>query len=1116
MKNTIALFLALFLSNMVLAQQNSVLNEGNFYKLAVSKNGIYKIDRSFLVKMGINPDQINPQNIRIFGNGGGILPQENATNRTADLLENAIWVEGEQDGKFDATDFVLFYGQSADRFYIQANQIRREANPYENQNYYFLEISTKKGKRISEQKSLTGGTSFSSFDDFIFHETNKKNIIDSGREWYGELFDLQPKQNFEYDVEGIVPNSPLFLRTNVLAVGEVITFFNFKINDQAIGSVRLGALPTGTYDPKGVIGEAIFEAKASADPKMKLQIEYDKRNSAISFGHLNFFELNFQRKLKLYNGQTTFRVFESARQSISRFVVEGNEKMQIWDISNVQNIAKQESSFQNNQAIFSLATANVLKEFVVFDGTNFFEPVFLKKIANQNLRAVQTPDLLIVCNATFLEQAQRLADFRKKNDGLSVAVVTTEQIYNEFSSGKKDLTAIRDFTKFLYDQSKKLNYLLLFGDASYDYLEIQNPNAHYIVPTYESRESLHPVSSYCSDDYFGFLEQNEGKWGEEAGEKDQEHSLDVGVGRLPVRTLADAKNIVDKLIAYTQAPALGAWRNKLTFVADDGDFNIHLQDAEDVINQIEFSQKNYNFDKLYIDAFARQLESGGLRSPIVREKVIEKIENGTLIMSYIGHGSERAWAEEEVLSLATIEKLNNPKNLPIMLTATCEFGRFDNDPSQSGAEKALTNPNGGAVALLTSTRPAYSFTNLLLGKAFFKYVFEAKTQRLGDIIRKTKNQSIDGIANRNFALLGDPSMVLAYPKGTIKLTSVKDQNGQENRLSAMSKITIIGEVHDSQLINTFNGQLDILIYDKKSEKLTLGIGTNSIPARFEEYENVIFRGKASVRNGRFSFSFVVPKDINYKDGFGKISLYAHDSIQNIDAHGFDEIPTGGTAANIQNDNTPPKIKLGMDKTDFVSGGTVKPNTTLLATISDENGISYTGAGIGHDIEAVLDGQTRIILNTYFQANIDDYTNGNLSYAFKNLAEGKHQIRLKAWDTFNNSSEAEVEFFVRKEAFSVQLSNYPNPFSQKTGIVFTHNRPNEHLYIDVEIYASNGQLVRTLHSESFNSLSRIDQLSWDGKNEWGTYQSNGLYIYKIRLRTDSNETAQSASKMLLIR
>ena len=1094
--------------------QSSVLATGEWYKIATTRTGVHKIDVAFLKDVGIDVTKLNPQNIRIFGNGSGLLPQTNNTPRAKDLIENLIEIIGENDGKFDASDYILFYAESPHKIlYNTTNQqFIHQNNPYSDTTFVFLNISDIKGLRIKNQTLVSSTNNISTFDDFSFHELDQKNIVSlggrdlggSGREWYGESFGVSPDISFDLKTEGIVLNSSIKLTSAILGASFTTTKVSVKLNiDSLIGEQNLRAIGTGTYDIKGNENIQTFTAISNGRNTQKLTFSFNKNSQSTSIAYLNYFELQTKRKLQFFEQQTLVRSIESLGNKTSNFIIsQASNPQKIWDVTNTLLPENIPFKITNTEASFGTETQNKLKTFVLFSDNNFFVPNSIQKVGNQNIQQIQSPDLLILTIKNWHEQAERLAEFRRKNDGLSVAVVDIDHVYNEFSSGSSDPTAIRDFGRFLWQKNPaKFKYLLLFADASFDYkniIQYASIDSKLQIPTYESRESLNPVNSYASDDFFGFFEDNEGDWSENnAGN----HSMDIGVGRLPVKSVEEAKNVVDKLIYYarTQRTA-GSWRRKISFVADDGDFNIHQQDADDISEVTSKTTKDLIINKIYLDAFPQIATANGAISPAVNKALNKSVNEGALIINYSGHGGTDGWTEEKILTREQIQSWRNLNNMPLFLTATCSFGRFDDPGNVSGAEMAMLSPKGAAIGLLTTTRPVYSNTNFLLNNAFYQAFAQLNTNpnlRLGDIFRITKNNSLSGIFNRNFSLLGDPSMQLAYPTEKIVLSKINGTSPDKQVIKALSKVSLEGEIvnsSDGLKKNNFNGKILVSIFDKPSEVSTLGQKTEKF--RYKTYRNQIFEGLVEVKNGVFKVNFVVPKDINYQIGAGRVNFYAISNDSTLDACGsYNELMIGSSETNIFSDTKAPQIKLSIDK-----------DNQLEAQISDENGINVSQAGVGHEMILVLNDTMQIVVNQYFTST-DDYTNGILKYNFGKLPSGQYTVKLKVWDTHNNSAEEALRFIVKNVGLKIlKAYNYPNPIENSTNFYIEHNAENQDLTFTFVIFDSAGKQVFNqtetcyLCNKSLNLGMKIESKNW----------KSGTYIYRISVDSNSENSSSTFS------
>lgn len=1072
--------------------------------------------------MGFDPSKVDPRKIKIYGNEGGMLPQANQTSRPEDLVENAIFVSGEGDGKFNSDDYILFYAQGADKYSFNSAKgiIAYEKNLYADKNYYFITVAETNGKRIVTDAVMPGSLPVvNSFENFSYHEVDQYSILKSGREWFGERFDITTEMIFDADVQNIVPGSTLKFVSAVMAQSLVGTTFNVSINDQSVLVQNVAAVDAQTYGIKGAIRNDTVEISSSSIAPLgtvnqKIKYNYIKPSSSI--GYLNFFLLQAQQKLVLAGKQTIFRSTESLVNPASQFEIESSANATVWDISNPYEPVIKPTSFASGKTSFNAVTS-VLKEFIAFT-SDVNAPELIGSVANQNLHALATPRLIIITHPDFKSEAERLAAYRNSKN-ISTEVVTTTQIYNEFSSGRQDVTAIRDFVKHLHDKNPAtLKSVLLVGKGSYDYKKRVIDNINF-VPTYQSRNSLHPVDSYSSDDYFGFLENHEGNWSETPAIN---HTMDVSVGRLPVKENQEAANIVDKIIRYESSAALqGFWQKEIAFVADDGDVNLHVGDADELAESINDNNPEFDVTKIYLDQLPQISRPSGETAPETRKAIEDRIEKGVLVLNYTGHGGERLLAQERIFDDLTIANLENER-LPVLVTATCEFGKTDDPLIISGAELCLIRKNGGAIALVTTGRPVEASKNFILNRAFYEAFFQTENNNpltLGEIFRRTKNGSVSGVSNRNFSLVGDPELQLALPARKIVVNEITTQSGSTT-LKSLSTVTVRGEVTDINGVDeSFNGVLEAVLFDKEVPFRTIGGGgrDNNTPFNYNQWYNRIFRGKASVEDGTFEFQFVVPKNIAYQVAAGKLSLYARDSTQDLTASGYSKsFDIGLSEPNPGTDNTPPVISLFVGDTTFISGGIANPNTNLVARLSDEHGINISGYGIGNSLTAILDGES-FTLNDFYVADIDDFTKGTVTFPLKNLTPGKHTLTLKAWDTYNNPAQATIEFRVTEsEDLVIQsFGNYPNPFQTSTTLSFTHNRSGDTLEGTLVLYDPLGNI---LHNHRFtipSSSYQVDLLELVPGVNFFKNQPRGLYFARLSIRSVTNGSKnEQVTKLIL--
>lgn len=1120
--------LALWCSWISGQSQSSVLNTGEWYKLSIESSGVYRISAEKLRAMGIDATKINPQHIRIFGRPGGMLPQDNSKSPAPDLVECAISVTGESDGRFDKDDYVLFYavGPDAQEYDASRDIFRYENNIYSDRSFYFLTIGTDPGKRLTVSDNSTGAFPvITTFNDYAFHELDEVNVERSGREWYGEKFGAINAHTLKFNIPGIAQGSTIKIVSDVM--GQSYTEASFKLfaNNVSVAEQKIAAIPNGRYSVKGLHKRDTILVNASdigAINRSEQEIKYEfVKGTGASQGYLNFLLLNVTRDLALYGDQTIFLSSSSLLNETSTFrIVQVTTQSQVWEITDHSNVRAQQFELAGNSAVFSTATGQ-LKKWIVF--TNTKDPEFISKVANQNLLGGATPDLLIITHPDFRAEAERLAVHRSSYNNWSTVVASTDEIFNEFSGGRQDVSALRDYVKHLWKKSpSKLKAMLLFGKASYDYKDrlINNTN---LVPTYQSRNSLHPLQTYSSDDFFTFLEEGEGTWSESPA---QHHTMDIGVGRLPVTSVTEAGTVVDKIINYdTNQKTLGSWRKKVVFVADDGNSednftSLHQYQADQLATMLEEDFPAVDARRLFMGSYRKRVQPNGETVQELEDDIKRSFDQGALIINFTGHGSELVWTDERVLTEKTIAELNNDR-YPFLVTATCEFGRQDDPLLISTAERSVMHKGGGSIGLVTTARPVNATTNFNLNEAFYEALLTPTTDGyapLGEVFRQTKNNSTSGVANRNFSLIGDPSMVLALPHYSINVNSISTSSGSDT-LRALSYVTVNGSVNapDGTIAAGFNGVLEATLFDKQKKFVT--IGKNDPPFAYEQWHNALFRGQASITDGQFELNFTMPKNIAYQVGMGKLSLYGYDAISGQDAKGANmSVRIGGSEDDVASDATPPSIQLFMGDPTFVNGGVATSDTYLLADLEDENGINISGYGIGNSIMASLDdGASTFVLNDYYVSDVDTYKKGSIKFPLLGVAPGPHSLTVYVWDVHNNPAQATISFIVTdgEELVIETFGNYPNPFDESTTIFFTHNRSGDDLEAQLFIFDSKGQLINSAEisvAESEYHVNLMELSAWGGS---GKKLPPGLYLARVIVRSMSNGSKNEKLAKLIV-
>ncbi len=1097
----------------------SVLKNGTWVKIRLNQNGIYKISYSELIDMGF----ANPGNLKIYGNSSGMLPILNTEPCQDDLNQNPIYFDKGSDGIFNTGDYVLFYAKGPDEwqydttddFYYLTKHI------YSINNYFFLTTDVGSLSAVNTINNPSGTTTatVTAFSDYLHHEIEQENLLESGQLWFGEHFDITTNYSFEFEFPNLVTSSPIRLKTALAARSSANTTFNITSGSQTIANPEIAAVNMSSYTSTYAIRNIAEGNFTSSNDNFSITINYNKSSSS-SEGWLDYITLNAECQLSMSDDQLLFRYFNSETvPKIIEFEIQNTgSSTKVWNVTNP--LQPEDLSISNNKVKVTVELG--LNEFIAFNTDNLLFPELIGNIENQNLHSINHRDMVIVTHPDFISQANEIADIHEQQDGLSVVIVTPEQIFNEFSSGAHDATAIRNFVRMIYDRpsaTDTLKYLLFIGDGSYDHKSITASNINYIL-TYQSENSLNPTTSFVTDDFFGLLDATDNV------EADNSGLVDIGIGRFPVKSTEEAQQIVEKIKSYLNIENKGAWINSICFVGDDEDNNIHMRDADRLASFVDTTYQYFFINKLYLDAFPQESSAINESYPEVNRLINDVINNGILIFNYTGHGGESGLAHERVLSIDDINSLVNFDKLAVFMTATCEFSRFDNHKYTSAGELVLLNPKGGGIALFSTTRLVYSSPNYTLNRNFYNYVFEkdykGNTRALGDIMRLSKNASGTENNKRNFTLLGDPALKMPLPEYNIITDSINHNSVSDytDTLKALTKVTFHGHIENNSgaLTLSYNGIVYPLVLDKKRTITTLG-NDGGNPMEFQTQNNILYKGKASVINGKFQFSFVVPKDISYHFDYGKISYYSLST--NNDAKGyFDDFIIGGSNDNAELDNIGPNVQLYMNDENFVSGGVTDENPRLFAVLTDSSGINTVGNGIGHDITITLDNNSNnlIVLNDYYESDIDDYQKGKIEYLFSELEDGDHNLKLKVWDVYNNSSEENLDFIVAEsENLAIKnLFNYPNPFTEQTSFYFDHNRPNEDLEILIQIFTVSGKLVKTINTIINSNAFRSEPINWDGLDDFGDIIGRGVYIYQIKVRTIDGETVKKIEKLVILK
>jgi hypothetical protein len=1119
---------------------DSEMSNGLWYKFYIQKSGVHKLDRSFFESLGVDVNNVNPKNIRLFGNGGNSIPLLNSEVSEFDVKENAVKFIGQQDGVFNQEDYMLFYA-SGSLGWNDDNQ--SHINPYIDKTFYYINISNMLGKRIQNMIEPTGAVTnvYSKYNEVQFFEVDKNSIAKLGRRWFGDGFDVNPNQNFPFYFPNIDVSQPAKLKVHVAASSNTFSNMQLKSNGVIIDNFSFSPISSTSL---GV--EDFFENFISVnDNNVNISLNYNNNSNPSANAYLDFISLEVSSFLVSRGFQFVFKNNEASNQvGIGEYVISSASSIsEVWDISDVFNISSK-INLTGNTFSFKSSLGEV-KEYVSVVNSDYYTPFKDEStiVNNSNLKGSifngssggrQDIDYLIISPQRLMSQANRLANINTENYGLRTKVVSLESIYSEFNTSNPDIGAVRNFVRYVYQNgvTDKLKYLCLFGDASYDMKDRIQSNTN-VVPSFHSLQSFSLVSGFISDDFFGMMDENEGSM-------NGADRLDIAVGRIIVDDLQQATEMVTKIEQYHLQESYGSWRNRMTILSDDvdQDWEFSLEnELNELADQIVSEKPFINMVKLHSDSFLQESSAGGDSYPKAKESLLDNIQRGSLVVNYFGHGGEVGLASERLFLKNDAVNLNNKFKFNLFVTITCDFTRFDNPLRQTAGEFLFWNSKGGAVSLVATTREIFMSLGIVINRELSRHLFDYEDTgyvSVAEALRITKNNTSNNLKRIIFSI-GDPALKLSIPKPNIRLTHINDipiENIEVPALESLGRVSFSGSILDAsgQLISNYNGKLSTTIYDKIQNKSTLGNdGTvNSsglIILDYEDLGEIIFRGQSSVVNGKFDFDFVVPRDISIPLGDGRVSFYAkRDGVLENQTGVNTSIVVGGINENAVADNLPPTIEAFMNDESFVSGGITGQSPFLLINLEDENGIN-TASGIGHDITAVIDGDEANpqILNDYYETELDDFTKGKVKYQYRDLEPGLHTLLVKAWDSYNNSISTEIQFIVVNENDELVINrvlNYPNPFVSYTEFWFNHNSSSE-LDVMIQVYTVTGKLIKTLRGNSLSNNNSLDSslfrgLPWDGKDDFGDKIGKGVYVYKLTVKSiNTNKKTVKFEKLVIL-
>ena len=1107
-KLSILLLLAATLSVSAQNVQHSVLSQGHWWKLGIKESGVYRITTADVPQLAGRP----VDSIALYGGDGLMLAESNAATPIEGLQPVAVDIDDRNgNGIFDSGDGLLFYGEGCDawRYHSGDQRFELRRHAYSNLNYYFITTNAPATPlRIATQPLPDGECDVvNTYTAVAYHNNDLVNIYKTGQVWLGEKYtNSVPNRNVSLGLPSApVSGTNLKCRYALASVSSTTSTFTVACNSEMVIS---------TIEPSSKYRTVLEEFAPNNTARADFAITYGYREPTAT-GYLDYIEVNAEVPLNYAGSQMFIRTSKVDGERPAKFKIAGApSSLRVWRTDGVTvelEVVSDGTGTWFADSVDSPAT------YIAFNGSVHLSPTSVSVVDNQDLTGCAAAQYVVVANPMFWEQAGQIASLHAINDGLSTLIVTPEQVFNEFSSGKQDPIAIRSLLRNMTrrDSAERPRYLLLFGKGTYDHrnlLGLQIPS----VVTYESAYSFDDEgTSYCSDDMFGYLDLNEfGSTSEK---------IDVAIGRLPAKSVDEANHLVDKIIGYVNKRDLSAdncrgdWRNYITMLADDADpgsagDTSFAHSSEHTSRLIKALYPHLNIDKIYADSYVQSSGAIGSYYPDVDNALKRRMDYGCLLINYIGHGSSSYIGTERFIELDDISNYANTDKLSFLVTSTCTFGRFDQPDDISGAE-AFMLAQGGGIAVVSATRKighSESFnTDVCLSS-----LNPANT--IGEALRYSKNRTA---VSHSISLLGDPALKLSFPTNNVVVTHINDSavsdTGNDSAM-VLSRVKISGEIRnaDGELESDFDGVIYPIVFDREMRTHTLANDNPGTELYFTQQKSILYKGIDSVRGGRFEYSFIVPRDVAYQYAYGKLSHYARSG--NSDAAGqYSRLMFGGLDQSADIGETRPSIRLFINDTTFRDGGITDENPSIYALLFDSVGINAVGSGLGHDITATLDGNGNsvMVLNDFYETDLADSRGGTINYQLKDIAPGRHTIELKAWNIFNYSNSASISFIVRSSdtAVAVSPSCYPNPSSESTTFSLQINCPKQVTRIQLQIFDIFGQSVSDFELEPDPDSYVVGPVTWNYTTHNGSKVPNGIYVARFLITTDDGEILTANTK-----
>lgn len=1097
----------------------SVLSSGKWVKIRVLESGVYCLTYDEIQAAGLNP-----ANLRIYGYGGAMLQQDFELPKIDDLPPVSFYMHTGADGVFSQGDYVLFYAQGVDSWQYQSGHFVHTRNPYSSYGYYFLTDDAGEQHLIPTAQALTDATySADTYTAYMVHDLDSVNLVDvsgkagGGRTFYGEsLSSVRPKLTIRFPFHDVVPESSLDICCRVAGTSRTASTFTMKVGSASLSCTTDGISVSDFYTRATRNAKDRLNFPAVGTGEQEFILTFSNATSG-SRGYLNYVEMAATCRMVMSGQEMVMvNVDHLYSSSTTRYTLSNASfGLQIWDISSPESVTRIPATISGSTLSY-VGDNSRLQTVLAIDptrSTGWRKPVIIGQVPNQNLHALMNIDLVIICPEQFLSAAKTIADAHEQYDQLTTAIVTDQQVYNEFSSGTPDATAYRWIMKMLYDRAgsnatQRPKSLLLFGDGSYDNRKLMPTSGPNTLLTYQAVNSEVETKAYATDDYFGFLDDDEGT-------SDKGDRMDIGVGRLPVTRQTEAEAVAGKIATFIRNENPGPWHQQLLFAADDGDGNLHTSITDSAAERTRRRNEAFVVNKIYLDAYTQEASASGESYPLAKNRFMNLLNDGVLFFDYSGHGGYNNISSESILTLRDCKTMTN-RNLGFWMLATCGFAHFD-AYEQSASEEAVINPDGGAIAVMSSCRTVYASQNKEINRNLCDTLFGHRddfnyNMSIGEACRIAKNMTGSDENKLPYILLGDPAIRLHYP------TSYRVRTEQaSDTLNALTLHTFTGwvEQENGDTARDFNGVVSISLMDKLQQITTLDNDQSDegkkVKYTYNDYPNTLYQGQARVTNGHFSYTFMMPKDIRYNYGKGRITYYAIDSINGEGVGHYESFVVGGSSSVAIIDTVGPDLNIYLNSPSFRSGDKTTSDPHFFADIYDEHGINTVGSGIGHDLLLVIDDDPNamFVVNDYYHST-GSYQSGQVSYRMSSLAEGQHTLTFRAWDMLNNSSSRSLNFEVVNSLAPTMYSimMYPNPLRVSETMHFTidYDQPDELMEIGIYVYSPTGQLV-------YQSLRKgTEQYSFSVNNAQLT---PGVYIYRVSLTTTRSETTARSGRLIVV-